>query len=226
MTTSGGTKIVFHAFAAYVGAVHGQRQVSFWIDDPSSGNIAWNAGALKKVDLAQTPSKALAGGCSWQDVDVDDFTLHGGLTTLGPMFPGGATIGGVWLSESYMKRNGLDESMKPGHAFGHELRMVLYVDSSGKKVTRYQGFHAKVLTPHGQGRFTQLKVWNAGAGKAKGHAITVAVDLDDISDTGESAMTRSSGAGDEGSLYVDYDKKTVYLAGGGTGPKIPPAAGY
>lgn len=224
MTTSGGTKIVFHAFAAYVGSVKGQRQVSFWTDDPSSGSISWSASQLFSLDLGQTPSRAAAGHCSWDDVDVDDFTLQGGLTTLGPMYPGGAMIGCVWLTEAFMKRNSLPESQKPGHAHGYELRMVLYADSANK-VRRFQGFHAQVLTPR-SGKLTQLRVWNAGAGRANGHSGVFGLDLDEISDTTESTVKGSSSAGADGSLYVDVEKKTIYLASGGTGPKIPKAQGY
>ena len=221
------TKIVFHAFSAYVGSITGPTSCGFWTDDPASGGIAWSSGRLLPVDLSKTPSAARARQIAWTDVQVDDFTMNGGLTTIGPRFPGGQVIGAVWLAEDYMKKLGLDESHKPGHAHGHELRCVVYDSDPTYKNRRFQGFHAKVVGPPasaGGQSVTRVQIWNAGAGRGGGHSGHWWLDLDDISDTSESQVG-SKGA-TEGSLYLDSDMKQIYLAGGGTGPKIPPSQGY
>ena len=220
------TKIVFHAFSAFVGSVSGRTTCAFWSDDPASPAINWDLKKLKTVDLAKTPSAARASG-NWGDVQVDDYLMNGGLTTIGPLFPGGQMIGSVWLTEDYMKKIGLSPADKPGHAHDHELRAVLYNGHPKFGDRRFQGFHAKAAAVPpamaGTQKVTRVQIWNAGTGKGGGHAGHWWLDLDDISDTDESDVGAKGAA--EGSLYLDSSKKQIYLAGGGTGPKIPPAQG-
>ena len=219
------TKIVFHAFGAYVGALKGRTTCSFWTDDPSSGGIAWSSASLKDVDLSKTPSAARAGLIAWTDVQVDDYTLNGGLTTIGPLFPGGQVIGAVWLAEAYMNKLGLGPANQPSHAHPHELRSILYDGDPKYKNRRFQGFHAKIVgTPAAAGgqKVTRVQIWNAGAARGGGHSGHWWLDLDDIADTTESEVGSKAA---EGSLYLDSDMKQIYLAGGGTGPKLPPSQG-
>jgi hypothetical protein len=221
------TKIVFHAFSAFVGSVSGRTTCAFWTDDPSSAAISWDSKLLKPVDLSKTPSAARAKTIKWNEVEVDDYLMNGGLTTLGPLFPGGQMIGAVWLTEDYMKKVGLDPTHKPGHAHGHELRSILYDGDPKYGDRRFQGFHAKVApTPPamaGAQKVTRVQIWNAGTGKGGGHAGHWWLDLDDLCDMDESDVGAKGAP--EGSLYLDSSKKQIYLAGGGTGPKIPPGQG-
>lgn len=221
------TKTVFHAFSAFVGSVTGRTTCSFWTDDPASSAINWDPSKMVSVDLSKTPSAARAKQITWADVQVDDYPMSGGLTTIGPLFPGGQTIGAVWLSETYMKKIGLATTRKPAHAHDHELRSIVYDGDPKYGDRRFQGFHAKVVgapaTAAGQ-QLTRLQIWNAGAGKAGGHSGTWWLDLDDIADVAESDVGAKGAP--EGSLYLDSGKKQIYLAGGGTGPKLPPSSGY
>ena len=211
-------KIVLHAFSAYVGSIRGATTVRFWTEDPGDGSVNWQRGQLIELDLSRNTTAAKNGQITWDQVDVDDFTLDGGLTTLGPRYPGGSMIGAVWLTESFMGRKGIQVARKPQHAHDHELRALLHIDASNKFAGRYQGFHAKVINTHG--KLTEVQIWNAGQGKLGGQSARFGLDLAAISDTTESDVPKK-----DGSLYIETDAKRVYLAGGGTGPKIPAASG-
>jgi len=219
------TKIVFHCFSAYVGSVTGRTTCAFWPDDPN--NLGWDPAKLVKVDLSATPSAARAGKIKWDEVQVDDHAINGGLTTIGALFPSNHVIGACWLAEDFMTKVGLTVAHKPQHAHDHELRAIVYDKDPNFGNRRFQGFHAEVLGPSvtsaGQ-QLTRMRVWTAGMGRHGGHHGMWWLDLDDISDTSESKV--GPGAAAQGALYIDSDKKQTYLAGGGTGPKIPPGTGY
>src|SRR5258708_11143568 len=99
------SKVTFYGFAAWVGAIHGPTICEWWERDPSQ--LAWDRSLHHKVDLARTSSAALAGHIAVSEVEVDDHTGNGGRTTIGPLWPGGNTIGACWVSEGYLARNGL-----------------------------------------------------------------------------------------------------------------------
>ena len=142
---TGSTKHIFHAFSAYVGQVTGRTTCLFWPNDPSDPSINWDPKQLVPVDLSKTPSEARAKRIGWDEVQVDDYTLNGGLTTIGPLFPGGHVVGGLWLHADYMTKIGLEETQKPNHGHGHEFRSVLYAGDPKFGDRRFQGFHAKVV---------------------------------------------------------------------------------
>jgi len=218
------TKIVFHCFSAYVGSVTGRTTCAFWPDDPN--NLNWDPKKLVKVDLAATPSAARAGKIKWSDVQCDDHTINGGLTTIGALFPSNHVIGACWLSEDYMKTVGLTTASKPQHAHDHELRAIFYDKDPSFGDRRFQGFHARVLgsAPAAGQALTRAQIWSAGMGKAGGFSGVWWIDLADISDQTESDVGAKGAL--EGSLYIDTDKKQSYTAAGGGGLKIPPAYGY
>jgi hypothetical protein len=224
----GSTQHIFHAFSAFVGQLTGRTTCLFWPGDPSEKQIDWDLDKAFAVDLSKTPSAARAKKIKWEDVEVDDHSINGGLTTIGPLFPGGTLIGGVWLHDQYMKKIGLATSSKPQHAHDHELRCVVYNGDKKFGDRRFQGFHARVVgapAKAGSQQVRRLQVWDAGHAKAKGEAAMWWVDMEDASDTNESTVGSKS-APLEGSLYLDVAKKGALLAGGGNGPKIPPAQGY
>lgn len=236
--TGSSTKHVFHAFSAYVGQLTGQTTCWFWTDEPSK--FGWDIKKAYLVDLAKTPSAARAGKIKWDEVEVDDHTINGGLTTIGPLFPGGGVIGGVWLHEAHMARIKLDASHKPQHAHDHELRCIVYNGDAKYADRRFQGFHARVVgspAPAATGQVHRLQVWDAGHARASGNAPMWWIDLDEAADASESALgqhqqqaqqqqTGARAAPQEGSLYLDTSKRAVLFAGGGNGPKLPPAQGY
>lgn len=220
------TKHIFHAFSAYVGQLTGQTTCKFWPDDPSC--FGWDITRAFAVDLSKTPSAARAGKIKWEEVEVDDHSINAGLTTIGPLFPGGEVIGGVWLHEQHMKKLGLDTSNQPQHAYDYELRCVLYDCDPHFGDRRFQGFHARLVGSPAQAGSQQvhrLQVWDAGHAKAKGQAPMWWVDMADAAHPTESTVG-SKTAPLEGSLYLDVAKKRTYLAGGGNGPKIPATQGY
>jgi hypothetical protein len=228
MTGDSTTKHVFHAFNGYVAQVTGRTSCLFWTDDPSDKAIDWDIKLAYPVDLAMNASAARLGRIPWDQVQVDDHSINGGLTSIGPLFPGGTVIGGVWLHEQYMNKIGLATSSKPQHAHDHELRCIVYCGDKKFGDRRFQGFHARVVgapAKAGTQQMRRLQVWDAGHAKAKGDAAMWWVDMEDAADTNESTVGSQSAAM-EGSLYLDVGKRAALLAGGGNGPKLPPAQGY
>jgi hypothetical protein len=224
---TGSTKHIFHAFSAYVGQVTGRTTCLFWPDDPNDPAIKWDPAKLVPVDLSKTPSEARAGKITWDDVQVDDYTMNGGLTTIGPLFPGGHVIGGAWLHADYMKKVGLSEAQKPQHGHDHEFRAIVYAGDKTYGDRRFQGFHARVVGGPASGassNVVRVQVWNGGHGRGGSPTSMWWVDTDAVCDKSESAV--GPGGATEGSLYLDAKDRQIYLAGGGTGPKVPPAHGY
>lgn len=226
MSGDASTKHIFHAFNGYVAQVTGRTSCLFWTDDPNDRAINWDISLAYPVDLAMSVSAARAGRIPWEDVQVDDHSMNGGLTSIGPLFPGGSVIGGVWLHAYYMAKIGLTTASKPQHAFDYELRSVLYAGDKVYGDRRFHGFHAEI---EGQpalaasAQVTRLKVWNAGTGMDGGPAMAWWFDLNDVSDTSESTV----GARGAGSLYIDADKRLLaFSGGGGGGPKLPKSLGY
>jgi hypothetical protein len=84
-------RTVFFGFGAFVGAIKGPTQIEWWADDPALSGFS--ASALIPVDLANNPSAARAGTIAIGAIEVDDHRVDGGLTTVGPRFPLGATVG-------------------------------------------------------------------------------------------------------------------------------------
>jgi hypothetical protein len=225
MTGDSTTKHVFHAFSAYVGQLSGQTSCKFWPDDPST--FRWDLAHAFHVDLSKTPSAARAGTITWDQVEVDDHTTNGGLTSIGPRFPSSNMIGGVWVHEQHMARIGLQECAKPQHAFPYELRCMLYVGDKQFGDRRFHGFHAESVGPQamaGTSTVTRLKVWNGGQGMGGGNASMWWIDLADAADMTESTVGLRGAT--SGSLYLDADKRQIVMAGGGTGPKLPRSFGY
>jgi hypothetical protein len=218
------TKIVFHAFSAFVGSVTGRTTCACWPDDPSSGASNWSPAALVSVDLANTPKNG--------KTDVDDHTTNGGLTTIGPMFPGGQMMGACWLSETFIAGLPGNKPGKPAHAHDHELRAIVYLNDPQMKNRRFQGFHAKILgkaAGTGAQVLTRVQLWNAGTGKAGGPPAGIWwLDLDAIAHpiAPDATQIGPNTAQTDGALYLDTDQKQLYLASGGSGPKLPPGFGY
>lgn len=223
------TRIVFHAFSAYVGSITGRTTCSFWPDDPASAPINWSAKALVGVDLARTPSAARAGTIAWTDVDTDDHLTNGGLNTIGPLFPGGHMIGACWLSETYLGKLA-GKPPKPGHAHDHELKTIVYANDPTFGDKRFQGFHARIRATQqlsSGATLCQVELWNAGQGRHGAPAGLWWLDLDTVAHPIAADATQvGPKAAPEGALFLDTSLKNVYLAGAGTGPKLPPSYGY
>lgn len=245
------TRIVFHAYSAYVGSITNRTSCSFWTDDPASPAINWDPAQQTSVDLSHSPRNARVFG----HVDIDDHMIDGGLTTIGPLFPGGAMIGAAWLSDDFIDNRCKSARPRlPGHCHPYELRAILYMDDPTFGNRRFQGFHAKILgsQPHGAGLLTNVQLWVAGTGRGGTPVGSWWLDLDAVAHpiAGDATQVGPKAA-PEGALFLDMSMRNAYapmgipaaagggggggggaggggviVMSGGTGPKLPPSFGH
>ncbi|HEX3763244.1 MAG TPA: hypothetical protein VHW23_31335 [Kofleriaceae bacterium] len=201
------SKVTFYGLPAWVGAIHGPTACEWWDHDPAQ--LSWDRSRLHPLDLAKTVSAALAGQISVAQVEVDDHATKGGRTTIGPRWPGGATIGAVWVSESYLQANQLT-------APSHEFQLIQYFDGEQQN-RRFYGFQASVLQTQNQLSLVQL--WHPGTGAtAAPPAGTWWLDLSASADP----STPPPGAGQPAPLYLDAKAASQLVT---VDPKIPTYVG-
>lgn len=155
------TKVTFHGLPAWVGAIHGPTVCDWWNQDPAQ--VKWNRSLINTIDLAKTPSAALAGRITPAEIEVDDFTAHGGRTTIGPIFPGGTMIGACWVSDNYLTRlGGRLQAGIPSGGSGHayEYMTIQYFGEQGNR--RFLGYHARLT--QAQNHLSLVEIWNPGTG--------------------------------------------------------------
>jgi len=146
-------KSVFYLSAAWVGRIDGETRCSFWPTNPLENHF--DPALLVPVDLSKTPSVALKGQISWDQVQVDDFADHhgGGLTLIGPLFPDGRMVGGVYLERKYWSR--LRKEIRPafpppGFEMPEKYQYMAVVYQDGSRAgRRYMGLHAKIIREEG-----------------------------------------------------------------------------
>lgn len=210
------SKVTFYGLAAWVGAIHSPTICEWWDRDPSQ--LSWDRSQLHRVDLAKTPSAALAGHIAVADVEVDDHTRNGGRTTIGPLWPGGAAIGACWVSEGYLASHGLaPPAARPGPGgHGHEFSFVQYFDGEqGNR--RFYGFQANLLQQ--QNNLSLVQIWHPGTGAGPAQpAGTWWLDLGSDADPTAPPLSANQPA----PLFLDA-KAASSLAM--AGPKIPPFQG-
>jgi hypothetical protein len=137
----------------------------WWGDDPAQVN--WDPLAQVATNLSRTPAAAIAGKIKSSEVEVDDFTAHGGRNTIGPVWPGAAVIGACWLRNTVWEA--LDPKYRPAFpapkASGHpyEYTTVQYLDGEQDN-RRFYGFHAKAIST--KANLTLVELWNPGTGIA------------------------------------------------------------
>src|SRR5262245_4399852 len=129
MTTA--SRSVFYCFGAYVGQYTGSTSCRWWPVDPST--IGYDTTKLVSSNLAHNPQAFRAGAItSIANIEVDDPPAQGGSTKIGPTFPAGSMINGVWVESVHYDR--LDPTCKPprlqptDHCRAYELTTVLYWD--------------------------------------------------------------------------------------------------
>ncbi|HEX2692123.1 MAG TPA: hypothetical protein VHN14_36185 [Kofleriaceae bacterium] len=161
------SKVTFHGLPAWVGAILGPTICELWNRDPTQ--LHWDRTLLHTVDLAMTPSAAVAGRITVPQIEVDDHTGSGGRTTIGPMWPGGAAIGACWFSDNCLARLGLSaKSRLPVEVDGHDYEYMTIQYFNGEQGNRrFYGFHANLLQV--QNQLSLVEIWNpgTGAGSAK-----------------------------------------------------------
>jgi hypothetical protein len=156
------SKVTFHGLPAWVGAIHSPTICEWWGRDPS--HLEWDRGLLHKVNLAMTPSAAHAGRIKVSQIEVDDHTGNGGRTTIGPLWPGGTSIGACWVSDTYLARLGGKAVLGvPAGASGHhhEYTSVQYFEDEQRN-RRFHGFQARLVQVHGE--LSLVEIWHPGTG--------------------------------------------------------------
>lgn len=220
-TGSGGRKITFFGFGAYVGALRGQTQCEWWPDDPAI--VHWSPSTLVPTNLAKTPAAARAGSIGVADIQCDDHRTNGGLTTIGPRFPQGAMVGAIWLAESYWSSLPNKPPRFPavdGHDY--EYTSLLYWDGP-LKGRRFYGVHARILGANGP--LTRVAVFHSGRSKVPGEqpAGPFWLDLAQVAHPVEPGATEICGGQQEGALFLDESTSRQVAI---MSPKLPRTEGY
>lgn len=210
------TRTVFYGFGAFVGSISGLRTCSWWPDQPA--NLGWSTAAMVPIDLAKTPMAARANQIPIADIQVDDHILDGGLTGLGPRWPGGQPISSCWLTETYWLSLGANKPPRQapgvaGDSHDYEWAAIQYWNGElGDR--RFIGFHARILSA--QGGLAHVQIWTAGTGKIPGQPpVTVAwLDLAQVAHPVDPIATQISiGGQTEGALFLDADTtKSLQIA--------------
>jgi hypothetical protein len=216
------SKVTFYGLPAWVGAIHGPTACELWTQDPAQ--LHWDRAQLIPVDLANTTSAAQAGRIQVAQIEVDDHASHGGRTTIGPRWPGGAQIGACWFAEHHLAkvRHQL-ASIGPsaavpsgGSGHHHEYTMVQYFDGEqGNR--RFYGLQANLVQSHGPLSLVELWHPGSGAGTAK-PAGQWWLDLGAHADPTAAPLA----AGKPAPLFLDATAAQQIAL---IGPKVPPFTG-
>lgn len=210
---------VFYGVGAFIGSITGPTTCAFWPDDPNK--LKWDPTLLVKVDLANNPEAVRQ--CKIAQADVDDFAGYGsgGLTRVGPMFPGGATMGTLYLEESKCAALGVNDPTKGARAY--EWMTVVYYDGAlaGR---RFHGFHGLVQNVIGNVAMVSLWARGTSAVAGQGPMGTYALDLSAHFHPSDGTVPMIPiTKGTQGALFIDAK------AGGGVStfdtPKTPKWAG-
>jgi hypothetical protein len=223
------SRSVFYGFGAFVGSLTGSAACGWWSDDPAK--LAWDHAKLVPVDLGKNPEAHRRGLIKVSEIECDDFAgyAHGGLTKIGPMWPGGTMTGACYLESDYWST--LPKTIQPtriphgfqGHAY--ELTTVLYWDGP-LKGRRFHGFHVEIKSV--QGASALVALWNQGTSRIAGQPPhgSFWIDLAAHAHPIEKDFTEVGvGAGDPktGALFLDANVSGAIRP---FGPKVPPFLGH
>ncbi|HSN29182.1 MAG TPA: hypothetical protein VLT45_22995 [Kofleriaceae bacterium] len=150
---------VFYGVGAFVGSITGPTTCAFWPDDPVK--LKWDPKLLVQVDLAKNPEACRQGKIKESDIEVDDFAGYGtdGMTRVGPLFPGGATMGIVYIEDSRCAACGASDPRKNPRP--HEWMTVVYHDGAltGR---RFYGFYGEVKDVKPANSMALISLWPRG----------------------------------------------------------------
>jgi len=209
------SSMMFYGFAAWVGSMTSPTRCNWWPDDPNNFPTPWDPTKLIPTDLGMTLTKSVPPASA----QVDD-----GMTTIGPWWPQGATVGALFLAKPYY--DGLAAGIKPARippkGGGHDYEyssVVYYAGENGNR--RFNGLYARVAAI--SGTLTQLQIWNPGTGNTAAPAAgTWWIDLRASTDPASSAINATSPVNTTGSIYIDTGTlATINIQQ----PKIPPYKG-
>ncbi|HWU85647.1 MAG TPA: hypothetical protein VN253_00120 [Kofleriaceae bacterium] len=206
-----------------MGRLDARTACSWWADDPN--NLGFDQDRLITVDLAKNPAAYLAGSISIADLQVDDAPCDGGLTKLGPTWPTGSTINGLWLESTFYDnlKNRPEFPQRFMSCYPYELTTAIYWAPASKGITqRFWGYHAEISSE--RGTLALCTIWTPGTAMTQKPAGSWWLDLATQADSIQNGLT-TVGVGavpKQGALFLD----AVAARGLGlAGPKLPPWAG-
>ncbi len=216
------SRTTFYGFGAYVGSVRSLTGCAWWDDDPVRVH-GFLQSALVPVDLAKNLSAARAGTIAYDDMQCDDHRQDGGLTGIGPMFPGGVMIGACWLTEQYYSKlpnkPPRQPASAPDDAYDYELTSYQYYGGE-QNDRRFFGFHARIVGTNGP--LTNVEIWHGGTGKIGGGTSAGTWWLDLAVVALPASAGTSAAASAPGALFLDAaTAKSLALRE----PKRPPDLG-
>ena len=149
---------VFIGTPGHLGRIDSETKCAFWVDEPV--DHGFDPSLLITVDLANSPSAALAKEISWLDVEVDDcFTGPNGMvggSTLGPRWPELHLSGAIYLEHRFVET--LPDRLRPPcpptgvTAYPYEYMTCVYwpqIDDP-RAGNRYSGHHAEIIEEQGR----------------------------------------------------------------------------
>lgn len=221
------TRSIFYGTGAWVGVQTGPTTCSFWPNDPTDPSVNWATHLLIPIDLARNPQAVRDGAITADQIQCDDKPANGGLTKIGPTWPLGSTINGVWIEKAFWE--GLGRAQPPRvppymECYDYELTTVLYWSGvlAGR---RFWGFHAEITAE--QGSTATVTIWPAGKGKAANQQPTGTwqIDLAAQAHLIEPGLTEI-GVGNHpkrGALFLDAPTVGALAL---SGPKVPKSLGH
>lgn len=198
------SRTVFAGTPAYLGRIDGVTRCAFWTAEPVEHDF--DPARLISVDLARTPSAAVAGEITWADVDVDDCRGGPDGSTLGPAWPELHLTGAVYLATAFIDR--LPRHLRPAPGVAgepYEAQSVLYWPGTTdpRAGNRYAGHCAEVLEQRG----TLARVGVHPPGRSSDPAsspVTMWLDLasPEHCDAGPDSLTTVGGDVTRGALFL------------------------
>lgn len=214
---------VFYGVSAFVGTIKGKTTCSFWADDPNNLNPKFDTSpsSLFTFDLSKTPEAVRRGDIPMPVpgtpnlVEVDDFAGYrtGGLTTIGPVFPGGATVGLCYIEESRCGALGQYDPRKAGPGQPYEWCTLVEYDGAlaGR---RFHGFHAQIRSHVGSVAIVSL--WARGTSGTKAPMGTWPIDLATLAHPVAAGFTQigvAQGNPQVGALFLELSAGTGGVVG-------------
>jgi hypothetical protein len=230
------TRSVFYGVSAFVGSIVDATTCTFWADDP--GRIGFNAQQFQ-FNLANNPEAVRRGTIQASQVEVDDYEGYGtrGMTSIGPMFTGGAMMGLCYVEDSHCAVLGQWDPRQPGSGPGqpYEWCTVIYYDTNGGDPAalvgrRFYGFYAQMQKL--VGTYALVSLWARGTSGTKPAMGTWWIDLATYGHPAAPAIstyTQITAPGQSGALFLDaraghggvvpFDKPKTPKSQGGVVPR-------
>ena len=223
------TRSIFYGLPAYVGTMTGQTQCGFWPVDPAT--IDWNPALLISVNIAKNPQAVRNGLIGVSAIEADDYITnptYPGMTSIGPMFPDGTTVGACYYQSAHY--DALPPLIRPPRVpvgmlcHDYELETVWYWDGTLAN-RRFHGFYAQIVAE--KGTQAQCSIYPAGKGLVPNQqpAGTWWLNLPTVAhplETGFTTIWTGTGNPKIGALFLDHPT-VMHLAL--DKPKLPPTQG-